>query len=415
MKPRHRFNFLLVLILAVGLSLSFGGSLPTAVAQVTGPDPSLTDGPANITTSGTLQEGFQMTYNVTVYNNGDSPTVGALTLEASLPQHVTFVSSSSASFNTCTFTVATRIVSCVDPATSPLSATSTAQVSIVVSLDAQSAGTTTTNFTLTGGGDVNTGNNNRSVTTTTAGSPDLTVTKNHVGSFFSKGNIEQYTFVIKNNGSAASSAGILLSDPVAPIGTSWSALGLDFVSVDPSSTNWTTCGVTSDQFHCTYATSIPSFGESSTLTINVRPTTSSGSVSNNAGVSDTLEPASFTTNNTSPTDTVPVVNPPDLFFTSMTPQPSSTFTVGATGQQFSVVINNTTGAGATTQPITVTGTLPSDMTFNATGSGGGGFTCSATGQTVNCVRGSTMAANTNATFVIPVNVTSTTPSPALSN
>jgi uncharacterized repeat protein (TIGR01451 family) len=79
---------------------------------------------------------------------------------------------------------------------------------------------------------------------------------------------------------------------------------------------------------------------------------------------------------------------------------------GGTGSYTLTIINN--GINAEPGPITVVDTLPTGLTYNTTGSGGSGWSCSAVGQIVTCIRAGALAGGaTAAAITINVNVSST--------
>jgi uncharacterized repeat protein (TIGR01451 family) len=79
---------------------------------------------------------------------------------------------------------------------------------------------------------------------------------------------------------------------------------------------------------------------------------------------------------------------------------------GGTGSYTLTIINN--GLNAEPGPITVTNTLPAGLTYNATGSGGSTWACSAVGQIVTCTRNAALAGGASAPAItINVNVSST--------
>jgi len=88
---------------------------------------------------------------------------------------------------------------------------------------------------------------------------------------------------------------------------------------------------------------------------------------------------------------------PDL---SITKTHTGAFTAGTNGVYTLTVING--GAGSTTGTITVTDPLPTGLSF-VSGTGGG-WTCSAAGQLVTCVRAASMAPGTSSAITLTVAV-----------
>jgi uncharacterized repeat protein (TIGR01451 family) len=85
----------------------------------------------------------------------------------------------------------------------------------------------------------------------------------------------------------------------------------------------------------------------------------------------------------------------------------SSFTQGQQGAQYTLRVTNS-GSAATSGVVTVTDVLPAGLTYAS--SAGGGFSCSASGQTVTCTNAATpIAANATATIVLSVNVAANAP------
>ena len=86
---------------------------------------------------------------------------------------------------------------------------------------------------------------------------------------------------------------------------------------------------------------------------------------------------------------------PDL---TVTKTHTGDFADGRTGT-FRLTVRNT-GTSATTEPIRLVDTLPAGLTYVS--ASGGGFTCSASGRTVTCVRAAPLAAGASATVTLTV-------------
>ena len=91
---------------------------------------------------------------------------------------------------------------------------------------------------------------------------------------------------------------------------------------------------------------------------------------------------------------------PDL---RLTKTHTGTFTVGVQGS-YTLTVNNTLGTAPTTGTITVTDTLPTGLSYIATGSGGTGWSCSAAGQIVTCTSGASIATGATSGAPITINV-----------
>ena len=83
---------------------------------------------------------------------------------------------------------------------------------------------------------------------------------------------------------------------------------------------------------------------------------------------------------------------------------SGNFTVGSVGA-YSLLVNNVIGTAPTSGVITVIDTLPTGLSYSAAGSGGSGWTCSASGQVVTCTSSTVIAAGAASASPITINVT----------
>ena len=88
------------------------------------------------------------------------------------------------------------------------------------------------------------------------------------------------------------------------------------------------------------------------------------------------------------TATLLTVVSPDL---RLTKTHSGSFVVGATGS-YTLLVDNAQGTASTSGTITVTDTLPAGLGYVAAGSGGGGWSCGASGQVVSCTSNAVIAA-----------------------
>lgn len=83
---------------------------------------------------------------------------------------------------------------------------------------------------------------------------------------------------------------------------------------------------------------------------------------------------------------------------------SGNFTAGAAGS-YTLSVDNIIGTASTSGTITVVDTLPTGLSYVASGSGGGGWTCSNVGAVVTCSTNTALAAGATATpMTINVNV-----------
>jgi uncharacterized repeat protein (TIGR01451 family) len=126
--------------------------------------------------------------------------------------------------------------------------------------------------------------------------PDLTISKSHVGNSFTQGQQgAQYTLVVNNGGSAASSGTITVTDTLPN--------GLTFAS--GSGTGWS-CSANGQLVTCTDAATAIAVAGTSAITLNVNVAANApNSAMNSAAVACTCA-ESNTNNNTSNTDTVTI-------------------------------------------------------------------------------------------------------------
>jgi mucin-19 len=137
-------------------------------------------------------------------------------------------------------------------------------------------------------------------------------------------------------------------------------------------------------------------GPGSTCVISIQVTSNTlGSYNNTSGGVSAVETTAGAASNTATL----VVAAPDL---RVSKSHSGNFTVGTNGV-YTVTVDNGLGGISTTGTITVVDVLPAGLAFVATGSGGTGWSCSSSGQTVTCTSSSVIAAGGTAP-VITINV-----------
>jgi uncharacterized repeat protein (TIGR01451 family) len=175
-------------------------------------------------------------YNITVTNSGATASSGLVTVSDTLPAGLTPTAAAGTGW-TCG--IAVQTVSCTrsDALGTGLSYPA---IQIMVTVASNAPSQVTNTATVSGGGDVNTGNNSSSDLTTIAGGPDLTITKTHTGNFTQAQVGASYTVTVTNSGTTASTGLVTVSDtlpagltPTAAAGTGW------------------TCGLASQTVTCT--------------------------------------------------------------------------------------------------------------------------------------------------------------------
>jgi uncharacterized repeat protein (TIGR01451 family) len=246
------------------------------------------------TAPASIAAGTNLTYTITVTNNGPSPATGA-TLTDVLPANATFVSEAQTSGPafSCTNPVAGSggTVSCsIASLLSGASATFTLAVQVAIAAPAGPLSNTAS--VTTSSVDPTPGNNSSTATTTVTAAPaaDLSITKTAGAPPFGTGRDLAYTIVVGNAG-PASAASAVLTD-VLPAGTT-------FVSATPSQ------GSCSGTATVTCALGTIASGGSATITLHVTLPSTPGPVSNTATITS-ANPDPNPANNTS-TATVSVV------------------------------------------------------------------------------------------------------------
>ncbi len=241
------------------------------------------------------------------------------------------------------------------------------------------ANTGTNTVTVIGGGDA-TLNTATDPTTVSITASDLTVTKTHAGNFTQGQNGAQYTITPRNIGTANATANITITDTLPT--------GLTYVS--GTGTNWN-CTAVAQVVTCTTTSDVNAgaFGNPITLTVNVsaNATTPLVNVASVSGGNQT-----YTSNDTASDSTI-VNQLPDL---TVTKTHSGSFQQGDTGQQYTITVSNIgPGAKLAGNTVTVTDTLPSDLT--ATAISGTNWTCVL--GTLTCTRTDALSAGSSYPYI----------------
>ena len=333
---------------------------PTTVIQVA----DLTVGSTHV---GNFSQGqTAATYTLTASNGGPGPTSGTVTVVDTLPAGLT-ASAMSGTGWTCTFGTGTCTRSDVLAAASSYPA-----ITLTVNV-ALSAANGTNSVTVSGGGEINTANDTGSdPTIITIVSPDMTITKSHVGSF-TQGQVgATYTITATNSGGAATTAAVTVADTL-PAGLTATAL---------TGTGWTcTLGTVS----CTRADALAAAASYPAITLTVTvANNAAASVTNSVTVSGGGE--TNVTNDTA-LDPTTVVQVADL---TIVKSHVGNFVQGQVGATYSIAVGNA-GPGPTSGTVTVVDTLPAGLT--ATALTGTGWTC--TLGTLTCTRADVLAAAGN--------------------
>ena len=382
-------------------SIGAGNTAPVITVNVTAPaaagslvnnatvsaattDPDLTDNSDQLTTTvtaladlsitktgpATVAAGGAIAYQLAVSNAGPS-TATTVSLSDTLPAGVGFVSASGTGW-TCG--EAAGVVTCTRPSLATGSAP-TITVNVTAPATAGSLVNTATVSAATADPDLT--NNTDQLTTTVTAVADLSIAKTGPASV-TAGSTVAYSLAVSNAGpSTATSVSVTDTLPA----------GVSFVSA--SGTGWT-CGQAAGVVTCTQ----PSLatGSAPTITVNVTAPAAAGSLVNTASVSAATADPDLTNNTDQLTTTVTALA--DLSITKTGPP-----TVGAGGAvSYSLAVSN--GGPSTATSVSVTDTLPADVSFVS--ASGTGWTCSEAAGVVTCTRASLA---TGAAPVLTINVT----------
>ncbi len=339
------------------------------------------------------------TYTIVVTNNG---TDAATTAEMAdtLPAGLTFVSLPSPAGWACITPAVggTGTIDCINPS---LAANASATFSLTVHVPSGTAtGTDFVNTTTVQSAtfDPNTVNNSATVlSTAVAPSPDLAITKTHVGTALQGQTGFTYTITVSNVGTGPTSGLVTVSDTVPAGLTATAVSGSGWACSLGATPTCTRSDVLAN------AAAYPPI----TLTVNVA-SNAPATVINTATVSGggDANPA----NNTATDPTIVTTGAvPDL---TIAKSHSGNARQGQTGFAYTITVSNV-GAAPSAGTVTVTDPLPAGLT--ATAASGPGWTCSV-GATTTCTRADALAAGaayppitlvTNVSTTAPATITNT--------
>ena len=338
-------------------------------------------GPANATV------GVAYDYAITVTNTGASAT-GDATVTDAVPAGLT-INSVAPGF--CT--AAGQNVTCTIPQ-ADLEAGESVAITISVTPQASTAGTTVTNIANVGGGgdpDCTTvGSCPSPPVETTIDAPNLSITKTGPANA-TVGVAYDYAITVTNTGASAT-ADAVVTDAVPA--------GLTINSAGPG------CTFAGQNVTCTIPQADLEAGESVAITINVTPqaSTSGTTVTNTANVNGGGDPDCAAIGDCPSPPVNTVVGAPNLEVAKTGP---ANATVGA-AYDYVITVTNT-GTAATTAEATVTDVVPAGLTINtATG-------CTIAGQTVTCPVPAGLATGATASFTINVTPQASTSGTTVTN
>ena len=307
------------------------------------------------------------TYTLTAANSGGAATAGAVTVSDAVPAGLTPTAVSGTGW-TCA--VSGQDVSCTR---GDALAAGQSYPAITLTVDVAANATNLTNTaTVSGGGDLNTGNDTASDPTTIAGGADLTLSKTHSGSFLQGQTGAAYTLTVTNLGASATN-GVVTTTDVVPTGLTPTAA---------SGPGWT-CGVTGQDVACTRSDALAPGQSYPVITLTVTVAANATNLTNTATVAGGGDGNSA---NNSASDATTIAGTPDL---TLTKSHSGSFTQGQIGATYTLAITNS-GTGSTSGLVTVSDTIPAGLT--PTAALGSGWTCTVSGQDASCTRSDALAA-----------------------
>ncbi len=377
--------------LIVGVNANAAATLSnTATVTATETDTDPTDNSATTTTATQKQidlaitkvdtadpiiAGQNLTYTITVTNNGPSDATGVTVTDA-LPTGLTFVSA------TPSQGTATNTGNNINAALGNIANGANATITVIATVAATAVGTLNNTATVTGNEtDTNTTNNSDSETTTVNRQVDVRVTKTDSADPVIAGNQLTYTIIVTNDG-PSTATNVVMTDALPT--------GVSFVS------GTSTAGTVTNASG-TVTANIGTLNPGATATVTVVGAvagTVRGTLTNTATVTRT-ETDTNAANNTATATTV--VNP-QLDLTITKTDAVDPVAPGGT-VVYTIVVTNSGPSTATN--VRVTDTLPSQLTF-ASGSATAG-TVNNTGNAVTATIGN-LASGASATVTINATV-----------
>lgn len=334
--------------------------------------------------TGDFIAGDNNTFTINVTNNGPSNAPsGSITVADTLDEDFAFVSATGTNW-ACTHTNGT--VTCTYNAALASSATSS-NITLTVLVDPIVKGSTINVATVAGTTpDPNTANNSSTDNITIVAEADLAITKDHIGTSFTAGQQEQYTFSVVNNGPSADAPSYTITDTLPA--------GLTFVSASGDAT----CSPAGQDITCTGGgIGVGDPAQVTTITVAV-DAAATGSFNNSATVTPDPSVTDPTPGNNTDSDTVNVTPNADL---AIVKTHTGDLTAGDNEDYTIQVTNN---GPSNVASFTVTDTLDANLTFIS----GTGATCNAVGQDVTCTGGALTSGNsTNITLTVAVASTAT--------
>jgi uncharacterized repeat protein (TIGR01451 family) len=330
------------------------------------------------------------TYTITVTNAGRAATTAAITVTDTLPAGLSFVSGTGTNWNACT--ASGQTVTCTRTA-SAIAALASSTITLRVNVSATALASVTNSVAVSGGGEINTGNNSATDPTTINQLADLTIAKTHTGNFTQGQSNASYTLNVTNSGNGPTTGTVTVTDTL-PAGLAFSS---------GSGSGWNNCTASGQVVTCTRTVGAIAAGASAPITLLVNVAVNApASVTNSVAVSGGGE---IIVNNNTASDPTTINPAPDL---TIAKSHTGNFTQGQTNATYTITVTNS-GLGPTNSTVTVTDTLPASLTF-VSGAGTGWNNCTASGQVITCTNPNTLNAGLSyQPLTITVNVSLTAP------
>ena len=318
----------------------------------------------------TASAGTDITYMVTVTNNGPSASSGG-TVTDTLPAGTTFAGASSGCSQT-----APNVVTCSFGALAS-GASLTFSIGAHINPATQGQITNTATVTATNASEDNNGANNSATATTTVNRvADLSISKTGPATATAGTDIT-YTVTVTNNGPSVSSGGTVTD--TLPVGTTFAGASSGCSQTAPN------------VVMCTVATLAP--GASATFTIGAHISTATSGAITNTAVVTAAQPLEDNPANNTATATTTVNRVADLSISKTGPATATA------GTDITYTVSVTNNGPSTSSGGTVTDTLPAATTFAGASSG-----CSQTApNVVTCTFGA-LAPGAGATFSIGAHI-----------
>lgn len=331
--------------------------------------------------TGNFTAGVNNDFKLSVANQGPSNApIGAVTLTDTLDDDFTFVSATGTGWN-CTGTDGT--VTCTN--TAVINAGDTApDVTLTVLVDSVAKGSAPNTAEVTSTTpDSDLTDNTSTDTPTIISDADLAIVKTHVGTAFTAGQQEQYTFTVSNNGPSADAPSYSITDTLPT--------GVTFVSGAGAAS----CAAVGQNVTCTGGgIAAGAADQVTTITVAVAGNVT-GTLANTANIAVAPGTTDPDMSNNSSTDNAPVEPNADL---SIVKTHAGNLTAGA-DETYTFTVNN--NGPSDVSSYTITDTLDGNLTYKSSSAG---LSCSGT-TTITCTGGAITSGN-QAVVTVTVTVNS---------